>query len=62
MAQSDTIRVLEGLGYVSAFMVAAGSLVQSLPLQFVKVTGIFFALVVFVRLMVILATRTEPKE
>ena len=54
MAQKDSIRTLEGLGYVSAFMVAAGSLVKSPSMRLIGVTGIFFGIVVLVRLIVTL--------
>ena len=52
--KKETITALEGLGYVSASMVGAGSLVRNLPFQFLRGMGIFLAIVVFIRLMVML--------
>lgn len=45
------LRALEGLGYVAAFMIGVGGLVNSQFVQQLNVLGLVFAIIVIVRLL-----------
>lgn len=46
------LRSLEGLGYIAAFMIGLGSLVDSKALDYFNILGLVFAIIVIIRLMV----------
>ena len=52
MSSESKLRVLEGLGYVSAFMIGVGGIVDSKALDYFNALGLVFAIIVIVRLMV----------
>lgn len=52
MERTKRLRILEGLGYVSAMMVAAGGILDQQVLRLVHLFGLVFAIIAIVRLMV----------
>ena len=64
MPDEGTIRVLEGLGYVSAFMIAVGGVTDLEVLRYFNVIGLFFAIIVLIRLTTAVARESErvPEE
>ena len=45
------LRALEGLGYVAAFMIGVGGLVETQFIQKFNILGLVFAIIVIVRLL-----------
>ncbi len=52
MSEERKVRSLEGLGYVAAFMIGVGGIVNVKALAYFNVLGLVFAIIVIVRLMV----------
>ena len=57
---NQSLRVLEGLGYCSAVLIAVGTLGNNPVLKFFHVMGIVIGLVVLVRLLTIQAAEKQP--
>ncbi len=52
MGEDRKLRSLEGLGYVGAFMIGVGGLIDAKALHYFNVLGLVLAIIVIVRLMV----------
>jgi len=56
------LRILEGLGYIAAFMIGVGAIVESESLRYFNALGLVFAIIVIVRLMVMNIALTQVQE
>ncbi len=52
MHDGNKLRSLEGLGYLAAFMIGIGSLLDIQALRYFNALGLVFAIIVIVRLLV----------
>ena len=52
MSEMQKLRSLEGLGYLAAFMIGVGGLIENRSLVYFNVLGLVFAIIVIVRLLV----------
>jgi len=52
MSELKRLRSLEGLGYLAAFMIGVGGLLDKEALAYFNVLGLVFAIIVIVRLLV----------
>jgi len=52
MSEEKKVRSLEGLGYIAAFMIGVGGIIDVEALTYFNVLGLVFAIIVIVRLMV----------
>ncbi len=52
MGEDRKLRSLEGLGYVGAFMIGVGGMIEAEAMRYFNVLGLVLAIIVIVRLMV----------